>query len=323
MKAEDLPQVSQDAVNRLYAALTSMEVLLDPDPLRYGPGRLNKKISATRGFLSQTEAVYLKISSLIQQYKAAHRTAELTLDLEKMDLYANNVEIRSARNQSTQEALATYQLRPQVELASRLASTRDDLVMIMSAVKSKKADLKDAQGRLRDQLKLCQEQIGLGQRWGSKPAPRKVEDPTAAGLSPASLTELFKRTRETGKTVQEVEQEMLAEQVQEEAPPLHSYPYLGLCSVCGEPQHQTPDGSLCENGHLGATTVSDVPPVPSVPPVPVATEPEPEPQPKKAVEGSTAEADFLDDLLTGVLTQEPGMTAEEQNIANALDGLFS
>ena len=32
-------------------------------------------------------------------------------------------------------------------------------------------DLKDVQGRIRDQIKLCQEEIGLGGRWGSKPVP--------------------------------------------------------------------------------------------------------------------------------------------------------
>jgi hypothetical protein len=211
-----------------------------------------------------------------------------------------------------------------VELVSRLASTRDDLVMIMSAVKSKKADLKDAQGRLRDQLKLCQEQIGLGQRWGSKAAASKVEDPSAPGigLSPHDLRGMFKRQRETGKSVEEVEQEMLAEKGAE-TPPLDSFPYLGLCAVCGEPQYRTPSGSLCENGHGGAPTVQDVPAVPEPPPPSEAAEPVPEPQPSQVVEGVTADADFLEDLLADVLSQESELTADEQNIATALDELYS
>lgn len=38
----------------------------------------------------------------------------------------------------------------------------------MTAIKSKRADLRDVQGRLRDQMRLCQEEVGLGGKWGSK-----------------------------------------------------------------------------------------------------------------------------------------------------------
>ena len=53
-------------------------------------------------------------------------------------------------------------------------------------VKSKRYDLKDIQGRLKDQMHLCQEEIGLGSRWGSRipDAPELTLPPAqvAAGL---------------------------------------------------------------------------------------------------------------------------------------------
>lgn len=37
---------------------------------------------------------------------------------------------------------------------------------------------------------------------------------------------------------------------------VHDFPLNGLvCSVCGEPQHETPYGDVCENGHGGAPGV--------------------------------------------------------------------
>jgi hypothetical protein len=49
-------------------------------------------------------------------------------------------------------------------------------------IKSKRADLRDIQQRIRDQMKLCYEEIGIGGRWGSKPPPgtRAPDLPDAA-----------------------------------------------------------------------------------------------------------------------------------------------
>jgi len=48
----------------------------------------------------------------------------------------------------------------------------EDLIKV---IKAKRTDLKDLQGRIRDQHKLCQEQIGLGQRWGGKSVPQRED----------------------------------------------------------------------------------------------------------------------------------------------------
>jgi hypothetical protein len=37
---------------------------------------------------------------------------------------------------------------------------------VLVVVRTKRADLKDISSRLRDQLKICQEEINLGGRWG-------------------------------------------------------------------------------------------------------------------------------------------------------------
>jgi len=42
-------------------------------------------------------------------------------------------------------------------------------------------------------------------------------------------------------------------------PPLDSFPLLGYCADCHEPQYDCPSGSVCENGHGGAATLDEVP----------------------------------------------------------------
>lgn len=47
-------------------------------------------------------------------------------------------------------------------------------------------------------------------------------------------------------------------------PPLESFPKVGFCSVCGEPVHEAPAGTVCKNGHGGAE-VLDQPPTKEAP----------------------------------------------------------
>ena len=148
-----------------------MEVELDADPLQFGPKRLNGKVACTRGMLTECESVYLNVSLWLQKYRAAHRTLETEMDLAKKHLYANDPEVRAGRNVADRDALATMKLRQQARDLSAVAQSQADLEAMLTVVKAKRADLKDVQGRIRDQMKLCHEEIGLGGRWGSKPHP--------------------------------------------------------------------------------------------------------------------------------------------------------
>jgi len=167
----NLPEVSIAVIESIYAILLDMEVDLDPDPLQFGPKRLNKKVAQARGMLTECESLYLKVSMWLQKYRSTNRTLELELDIQKKHLFANDPEVRAGRNVADREALATMRLQDQVREIARVSKAQENLEYLITAIKSKKADLKDIQGRLRDQIKLCQEEIGLGQRWGSKPAP--------------------------------------------------------------------------------------------------------------------------------------------------------
>lgn len=164
----ELPQITQTLVDSVFQALVKMEVDLDENPLDYGPRRLNMKTAETRKKLAECEHLFLRISGWMQKCRSAHRAAETELELEKKHLFANDPEVRAGRNVSTQDALASMKLRAQVEELSKIKTISEDLEAMLAVIKSKRNDLKDVQRRLGDQIRLCQEEIGLGGKWGSR-----------------------------------------------------------------------------------------------------------------------------------------------------------
>jgi hypothetical protein len=167
----DLPVVDQKVVDYIFQALGAMEIELDENPLEFGPRRLNFKVAEVRRMLSDMESLYLQVSGYIQKYKSAHRAANAALEMSKKHLMANDPEVRAGRNLATQDALASVKLRQDVERVSQMVSVLEDLDAMMTVIKSKRADLKDIQSRIKDQINLCREEIALGGKWGSKPPP--------------------------------------------------------------------------------------------------------------------------------------------------------
>jgi hypothetical protein len=182
-------------VDEVFDRISKMTLELDDDPLEFGPKRLNLKVSQARSHLSDCENIYLEVSRLLQRFKSAHRTLETEFEIEKKHLFANDPEVRSLPHVTDREALATMKLRKQVREMEVVARNIPDLESLIIIIKAKRSDLKDLQSRIRDQIKLCQEEIGLGAKWGSKPPP---------GSSPVSLDESPKVPRQTIKELRDM-----------------------------------------------------------------------------------------------------------------------
>jgi len=191
-----LPSITNDIVDSVFARLDLMEVELDPDPLEYGPKRLNGKIAQARGMLNGCEKQFLQVSHWLQQYKRANRAAVLEFDLLMQDMLANDPEVKAGLSVRDRDAIATIKVRTERETISKMEIVIQDLEAMMQVIKAKRADLRDIQSRLRDQIKLCQEEIGLGSRWGSRPppgtrAPNLEETPDIDAESLQDLQEMF------------------------------------------------------------------------------------------------------------------------------------
>lgn len=171
MSENSLPQVNDAYVRRVFDSLSKMDVDLDSDPMMYGPKRMIAKVAACRDHLSRCQQIFLQVSDDLHRLNRAHRKAKLDFDLQMQDLLANDPDVRAGKNVRDREAVATMKLRADREHIANIESSIQDLDAVMSVVKAKREDLKDIQGRIRDQVKLCQEEIGLGGKWGSAPPP--------------------------------------------------------------------------------------------------------------------------------------------------------
>lgn len=167
----EIPEIPEGYVDQIFEAISKMEVELDVDPLQYGPKRLNNKIVEARGHLTECERIFLDVSRLLQKFKSVNRDLEVEFEISKKELFANDPEVRALPHVTDREALATMKLRSHVEEMNKISRNVPDLEALMTVIKAKRTDLKDVQGRIRDQIRLCHEEIGLGGIWGSKPPP--------------------------------------------------------------------------------------------------------------------------------------------------------
>lgn len=188
MSDPKLPSVDDAYVRRIFDALEKMDVQLDADPILYGPKRLNAKVALCRQHLSRCQQIYLQVSNDLHHLNRALRQAKVEFDLQMQDLFANDPDVRSGKNVRDREAIATMKLRAEREAIQQIESSVQDLESVMTVVKGRREDLKDVQGRIRDQVKLCQEELNLGSKWGSSLPPgakpvdldaRPKVDPTA------------------------------------------------------------------------------------------------------------------------------------------------
>ena len=204
--------IEQEYIDRIYARLTAMDIELDSDPIEFGPSRLNQKVSEVRGHLSSTEKIFMEISHNLQKFKRELLIRQTEFSIEQTQLIANDPHVRSGRSQKEREALAATRLVHIQTKINDLTLSTHDLEDLMTVIKAKRTDLKDLQGRLRDQLKLCQEQIALGQRWGSKTYTSKTfDDPNVISTetNTATLVDQFMTQRQNAESKQDQEAEQL------------------------------------------------------------------------------------------------------------------
>jgi len=158
----------QEEADHIFEELIVLDMELDEDPLSFGPKRLNNKIALVRGMLSRCERVFLDVSQQLHAMKRSLKIDTLKLDLAKKNLFANDPETRAGKSVSDREAIAAGKLQQELMDVHDLEMAVESLSAVWMAVKTKRADLKDIEGRLKDQFRLCQEEIGLGSRWGSR-----------------------------------------------------------------------------------------------------------------------------------------------------------
>jgi hypothetical protein len=175
--------VSHEEIDSIYEELTTMDVGLDPDPIRFGPKRLNGKVANVKKLVSRCTEIEISLAHRMSLLTRSLRATEGETDLRLQDMLANDPEVRAGRSVRDREAVAYTKLREERETLTRLTQQVEDIKSSIAVVRAKKNDLKDTQGRLRDQIRLCHEEIALGSTWGSEGYPSGVPlKPSGAGI---------------------------------------------------------------------------------------------------------------------------------------------
>lgn len=301
MSDTTLPVVDDEYVKRIFAALEKMDVPLDADPIVYGPKRLNAKVALCRQHLSRCQQIYLQVSNDLHHLNRALRQAKVDFDLQMQDLFANDPDVRSGKNVRDREAIATMKLRSEREAIQHIESAVQDLDSVMTVVKGRREDLKDVQGRIRDQVKLCQEEIGLGVKWGSAihPGSKPIDLDNHPKVDPVALEAMNELM---GDIEGESSIDDLANFVKSEL------------AARGEVEEEEEDDVGTEDPILSSPAVEEAAPVVAAPapvPAPVVEAPAPAPapvvappaEPEPATSASLAEAEAEDDSLPEVVEQ--------------------
>jgi hypothetical protein len=171
----DLAPFSAEDADLIYKELSSLEVALDNNPLAYGPKRLNMKVAQVRRALARCEKLFLDVSQKLQTNKRAHTIAKTDVALGKAHLLANDPDTRANHSISDRDAVATGKLRKEIDLMNTAALLVQDLEATLIVIKAKRVDLRDAEGRLKDQERLCREEISLGSHWGSENPEAQID----------------------------------------------------------------------------------------------------------------------------------------------------
>lgn len=182
------PSVDPERIEKFYTDLAKMQVELDPDPLERGPKRINQKTAECRRLLSITERLWTEASQDVHWYRRQHRKISADFELQVQELITNDPDVRAGRNITDRTAVAHVKLRKEREEINRLQFAIDDLEAVLLVIRTKRNDLKDIASRLRDQLKICQEEIALGGRWGiSRPQRGKGLSLSKPDTAPVDL----------------------------------------------------------------------------------------------------------------------------------------
>jgi hypothetical protein len=161
-----MEDTQQDWIASVYDGLAKMDVILDNDPLEFGPDRLNQKTAEVRNLLSKVEKLFIDLSQKHHLLKRELLAKNTEFTISKSRLMVEDPHVRAGRDKTERDVLAEVRLTDLLRVIKTLEMSVSDLDEILKVVKAKRTDLKDIQGRLKDQLKLCQEELGLGRRWG-------------------------------------------------------------------------------------------------------------------------------------------------------------
>lgn len=151
----------------IYSNISKLEVELDHDPLVNGPAALNKKTAVARNFLTSATHMHMEVSNHLRSAKRQLIYEEGILDAKIKDIVINDKTARGYSSIKEREYYAQLQHKEGVTKLNNLKQYVQNLEFLLEAIKLKIADLKDVQVRIQNQVRLCQDELSTGNKWGN------------------------------------------------------------------------------------------------------------------------------------------------------------
>lgn len=268
---DDGPIVDPAIIEDLFDEVTKMteELVLDDDPLLYGPKFLRQKIARVRNLQTDVQNRYLRVSKADHQVARILHTLNAELQFEQSVLLANDPEVSSAPNVKDREAICNLKLRDKIEERTRWESAALETQAALTVIKSQQRDLKDLMSRLRDQKKLCEDEIAMGRSWGSKPPPGVSVPGVVPGGVPVDVSDIDDILGEVERSVEDfvTEVEEVTPTKSEEKPNVEEPPKRTLDEIQLSDATHTPQevSSILDALDLDAIPEGDTPEIPSAP----------------------------------------------------------
>lgn len=146
-------------IDNVYKELAKMQVPLDQNPLEYSPSRLSKKIAETRAFKSICEKFFNDFFYIQNSLNRGLRCKKTEYKLQRTNLLATDATVKAGKSVSERDALVDLQLKDLVAEIEEVESEIAELENILIVIKAKRSDLTDTQNRIKDQIKLCHDEI--------------------------------------------------------------------------------------------------------------------------------------------------------------------
>ena len=322
--------LTSDEVDALYVRLEGLAVALDNDPLAYGPKRLQEKTAQCRAHLTTVERMFLDVSRRLHALRRDLRAKKSALELATKFLYAEDPEVRAGRNIADRDAFAAIKLKPEWMAVHTGEQVVGDLEAVMHVIKAKRSDLRDTQGRIRDQVRLCGQELELGGRWGTKRPNAPDLEPGQGVATGEDVQDVLDLIEDVGGAAGEIHLPPLTDDTDEpeldeeaEAPAAAAEEAEVPAAVAEETPAETPWSNPTE---VDLDGLDDEPAPAEEPPAPDTTLPEPDESAKNAAEvlpGNGASGAEIDRLINQVqlptATASKGEGITNQNIDDLLE----
>lgn len=164
--------IDPNYIDEIYSHLKEMGVDLDENPLELGPKRLQGKVAASRNMLTLVQRLMNDLSHKLHVVRRELRSFKSEIELKTAHLMSTDPEVKTCKSVKDREAMAQMKLNSLYISKIKKENDEFELDSVLTSVKSKEKDLKDTLARLRDQIKLCQDEISLGDSWGANLAPK-------------------------------------------------------------------------------------------------------------------------------------------------------